>query len=166
MVPPVRPDIGKEQYLSKSEGISGKLRKTPQHFSVDEVIQSGREAHWIWAKESNEGKHAIVKITSTNWDTHVLVKELSKKLNIGERAISFAGTKDKRARTSQYMSLKSTQEKIEDLDLDNVKIEFKHMSTKPIRLGNLVGNKFKIEITEAKNLGNIDKIINDEIERW
>ena len=101
MVLPVRPDIGKEQYLSKSGGISGKLRKTPQHFSVDEVIQSGREAHWIWAKESNEGKHAIVKITSTNWDTHVLVKELSKKLNIGERAISFAGTKDKRARTSQ-----------------------------------------------------------------
>ena len=161
MVPPVRPDIGKEQYLSKSEGISGKLRKTPQHFSVDEVIQSGREAHWIWAKESNEGKHAIVKITSTNWDTHVLVKELSKKLNIGERAISFAGTKDKRARTSQYMSLKCSQEKIEDLDLDNVKIEFKHMSTKPIRLGNLVGNKFKIEITEAKNLGNIDKIITE-----
>ena len=161
MIPPVRPDIGKEQYLSKSNGTSGKLRKTPEHFAVDELMQSGRDAHWIWAKESNEGKHAIVKITSKNWDTHVLVKELSRKLNIGERAISFAGTKDKRALTSQYMSLKCNQEKIEGLNLDNVEIEFKHMSTKPIRLGNLVGNKFKIEISEAKNLGNIDKIINE-----
>ena len=105
MVLPGRPDIGKEEYLSKSKGISGKLRKAPEHFSVDEIIQSGRKAHWIWAKENDEGKHAIVKITSKNWDTHVLVKELSRKLNIGERAISFAGTKDKRALTSQYISL-------------------------------------------------------------
>jgi len=161
MILPARPDIGKEQYRSISKGIGGKLRKLPEDFTVNEIIKRTEKSHWIWTKEVENGKHAIVKITAKNWDKHVLAKELSKLLGISQKAISFAGTKDKRALTTQYFSIRSNQKKIAEINLENLKLEFKHMTTKPIRLGNLIGNKFKIKISNTikpkKNIVNIIK---------
>ena len=84
---PARPEVGKERYLSNSKGIGGKLRKKPEDFKVDEIISNNEKSHWIWAKENKHGKHSIVRITAKNWDTHVLVKELAKELEIGQKAI-------------------------------------------------------------------------------
>ena len=147
MSSPVRPEVGNEEYLAKNEGIGGKLRITPEDFEVLEFIETNTSPHWAWAQEKKDGRHCIVKITSKNWDTHMLVKEISKKLGIGQRAIGFAGTKDKRAVSTQYMSLMGPTERIKKLDIDNVKLELIHRTVKPIRLGNLIGNKFKIRIT-------------------
>ena len=158
MALPARPEVGKERYLSKSKGIGGKLRKKPEDFKVNEIISNKDKSHWIWAKENNHGKHSIVKITAKNWDTHVLVKELSKQLEIGQKAIGFAGTKDKRALTTQYFSLMAKRNKIEKLSLNDVEIEFCHRAIKPIRLGNLVGNKFTIKISATDN-NDIDTLI-------
>ena len=113
---PARPEVGKERYLSNLKGIGGKLRKKPEDFKVDEIISKNEKSHWIWSKENKHGKHAIVRITAKNWDTHVLVKELSKELEIGQKAIGFAGTKDKRALTTQYFSVMAQQSKIEKIN--------------------------------------------------
>ena len=162
MVSPARPEIGKERYLSNSKGIGGKLRKKPEDFVVEEIINTNEKKHWIWTKENDKGKHSIVKITAKNWDTHVLVKELSKRLGIGQKAIGFAGTKDKRAVTTQYFSLMAKHEEIKKIRLENVKIKFCHRTIKPIRLGNLVGNNFKIKISDVKcNENDIEKIIDE-----
>jgi len=162
MILPARPEIGKERYLSNSKGIGGKLRKIPEDFVVEEIINTNEKKHWIWAKENDNGKHCIAKITAKNWDTHVLVKELSKRLGIGQKAIGFAGTKDKRAITTQYFSLMAKHEEIKKIKLENVKIEFCHRTIKPIRLGNLVGNKFKIKISDVECEENkIKKIITE-----
>ena len=159
---PARPEIGKEQYLSKTNGIGGKLRGKPEDFIVEEIVNLNQKKHWIWSKENDQGKHSIVKITAKNWDTHVLVKELAKRLNIGQKAISFAGTKDKRAVTKQYFSLMAKQKDIEKINLKNINIEFCHRAIKPIRLGNLIGNKFTVKITDAKkNITNTEKIIDE-----
>ena len=156
MSSPARPEVGKEEYLSKSSGVGGKLRKSPEDFEVQEFIETGTGSHWNWARENKGGKHCIVRITAKNWDTHVLVKELSRRLDIGQRAIGFAGTKDKRAVSKQYFSLMAPTKKIEKLEINNVEIELEHRTVKPIRLGNLIGNKFKTRITETK--GNEKKI--------
>ena len=115
MVLPARPEVGKERYLSVSKGINGKLRKKPEDFNVEEINSTNKKAHWIWMKENENGKHSIVKLTAKNWDTHVLVKELSRKLGIGQKAVGFAGTKDKRAITTQYFSLMARQKDIENI---------------------------------------------------
>ena len=86
MSKPVRPETGKEEYLSTSEGIGGKLRKIPEDFEVREFIGTDAAPHWSWAREIDGGRHSIVKITSKNWDNHVLVKELSKRLGISQKA--------------------------------------------------------------------------------
>ena len=96
----------------------------------EKIIENKHRAHWAWAQPSDNGRHSIVKITANNWDTHVLVKEISKRLGIGQKAISFAGTKDKRALTTQYLSILSSPKKIAELDLENVSIEFLHKSVK------------------------------------
>ena len=154
--------VGSESFLSKTSGIEGKLRKDPEDFEVEEIVSIPGRSHWIWMQKNSKGKHSIVEIKAKNWDTHVLVKELSRKLNISQKSIGFAGTKDKRAITTQHFSLRVAKEKIPTLDLENIDITFKHKSIKPIRLGNLVGNKFKIKITNTVNgRENIDNILSE-----
>jgi len=154
--------VGSESFLSKTSGIEGKLRKDPEDFEVEEIVSIPGRSHWIWMQKNSNGKHSIVEIKAKNWDTHVLVKELSRKLNISQKAIGFAGTKDKRAITTQHFSLRVAKEKIPTLDLENIDITFKHKSIKPIRLGNLVGNKFKIKIANTVNgRENIDNILSE-----
>ena len=154
--------VGSESFLSKTSGIEGKLRKDPEDFEVEEIVSIPGRSHWIWMQKNSNGKHSIVEIKAKNWDTHVLVKELSRKLNISQKSIGFAGTKDKRAITTQHFSLRVAKEKITTLDLENIDITFKHQSIKPIRLGNLVGNKFKIRIANTVNgRENIDNILSE-----
>ena len=154
--------VGSESFLSKTSGIEGKLRKNPEDFEVEEIVSIPGRSHWIWMQKNSNGKHSIVEIKAKNWDTHVLVKELSRKLNISQKSIGFAGTKDKRAITTQHFSLRVAKEKITTLDLENIDITFKHKSIKPIRLGNLVGNKFKIKIANTVNSReNIDNILSE-----
>ena len=83
--------VGSESFFSKTSGIGGKLRKKSEDFNVEEVVSIPGRSHWIWMQDSSNGKHQIVKIKAKNWDTHVLVKELSRKLNIGQKSIGFAG---------------------------------------------------------------------------
>jgi len=143
--------VGSESFFSKTSGIGGKLRKRLEDFEVEEVVSIPGRSHWIWMQENSKGKHQIVKIKAKNWDTHVLVKELSRKLNIGQKSIGFAGTKDKRAITTQHFSVKTSTDNLSIIDLENIELDFLHSSIKPIRLGNLVGNKFRIKITKSSN---------------
>ena len=153
--------VGSESFFSKTSGIGGKLRKKSEYFNVEEVVSIPGRSHWIWMQDSSNGKHQIVKIKAKNWDTHVLVKELSRRLNIGQKSIGFAGTKDKRAITTQHFSVKTSMEKLSSVDLENIELEFLHSSVKPIRLGNLVGNKFKIRVTNSSNRNHINDIFSE-----
>ena len=154
--------VGSESFFSNTKGIGGKLRKKYDDFEVEEVVSIPGRSHWIWMQNSSNGKHQIVKIKASNWDTHVLTKELSHKLNIGQRSIGFAGTKDKRAVTTQHFSIRTSVDKLSNIDLNNIEVEFLHSSIKPIRLGNLVGNKFKIKVTDSDNVeDNINKILSE-----
>ena len=153
--------VGSESFFSKTSGIGGKLRKKSEDFNVEEVVSIPGRSHWIWMQDSSNGKHQIVKIKANNWDTHVLVKELSRKLNIGQKSIGFAGTKDKRAITTQHFSVKTSRENLSAINLENIELEFLHSSIKPIRLGNLVGNKFKIKVTSSSNNDHITNIFSE-----
>ena len=153
--------VGSESFFSKTSGIGGKLRKKSEDFNVEEVVSIPGRSHWIWMQDTPNGKHQIVKIKAKNWDTHVLVKELSRKLNIGQKSIGFAGTKDKRAITTQHFSVKTSREKLSTINLENIELEFLHSSIKPIRLGNLVGNKFKIKVTSSSNNDHITNIFSE-----
>ena len=92
----IEKNIGIETFFTSTKGLGGKLRSTPEDFVVNEISRH------LPNKET--GKFTIARVTAINWETNLLVRELSNKLHISRKRISFAGTKDKRAKTTRLMS--------------------------------------------------------------
>jgi len=125
-------------YTADTPGIDGKLRAIPEDFIVIEKP--------LLPDRYDNGLYSIIEITSRNWETNLLLKDLSKKLHISRKKITFAGTKDKRAFKTQYMSIKAPPTEILKLDINNVKIKFLYKSNKPIKIGDLIGNIFDVKV--------------------
>lgn len=131
--------IGIGTFFTDSTGIGGKLRTCAEDFGVTELF--------LYPKKDDDGSFLIAEVSSKNWENHRLVRELSKRLKISQKRISFAGTKDKRACSTQLMSFQGvTKEDVENISLNDVWIKNIYRSDKPIRLGSLLGNRFEITI--------------------
>jgi tRNA pseudouridine13 synthase len=130
---------GIETFFTTSKGIGGKLRTVPEDFIVDELPR--------FPTKKDEGAFVIAQVTSKGWETHRLVKELARRLHISQKRVGFAGTKDKRAISTQLMSFYNIpNEAISKITLKDVEIKNLHRSDHPIHIGNLQGNQFKITI--------------------
>lgn len=134
-------NIGIETFFTSTKGIGGKLRSTPEDFIVNEISQH--------LPKKDKGKFTIARVTSSNWETNLLVRELSKKLHISRKRVSFAGTKDKRAKTTRLMSFYNTPiEKLSNIKIKDVNIEDIYTSDRPIKIGDLIGNRFETTIKD------------------
>jgi tRNA pseudouridine13 synthase len=143
--------VGIETFFTDFKGFGGKLRYKPQDFEVEEVS--------IFPKENKTGIHTIAIVTSTNWETNVLINRLSDYLHISRQRINFAGTKDKRAKTTQLMSFyKVEPEKIKDIKIKDVLIDKIYKSDKSVKVGNLIGNKFKVIVRDLDEDSNNELI--------
>jgi len=130
--------MGIEVYLTDEDGVGGDLRAEPDDFTVNEVSDF---------KAGTSGDHLIVRLTKENWETHHLIRDLSRQLGISEERIGIAGTKDKRAVTTQLMSIRGvTGEQLYRVSLPRVKLEPVGRSNRDIGLGDLRGNDFDITV--------------------
>jgi tRNA pseudouridine13 synthase len=136
------PEPGREPFLSSADGIAGRLRATPEDFAVAE-----RE---LLPPETADGRHTIVRVTARNRETNLLVRDLARALGIQPRAIGFAGTKDKRAVTTQLMSVRASPEALAAVALSGITLEPLYRTPKPLRLGQLRGNRFTIRVADAE----------------
>ena len=131
--------IGIKTFLTPFNGVGGKLRFQPEDFIVQELSN--------YPVKSDSGKYLIALVTSKNWETNILIRELSNLLHISRQRIGFAGTKDKRAKTTQLMSFYDVSlENLLKINIKNVTIENIYSSNKSVKLGNLLGNKFEVII--------------------
>jgi tRNA pseudouridine13 synthase len=141
--------VGIETFFASFKGLGGKLRTYPQDFIVKEIS--------TYPKEKKDGKFALAEVTSINWETNQLARELSNRLHISRQRIGFAGTKDKRAKTTQLMSFYNVSlKKLSEIKIEDVVIENAYRSDKPAKIGNLKGNNFEVIIR------NINSPINKE----
>ena len=152
--------IGIWFFLTELEGIGGTIKTIPADFYVREV--TNRE-------EQEEGKYLIVELTKDNWDTHNVIRELSRRLRVSRNRIGFAGTKDKFAVTKQKISIwDTTAKELEHVKITDVSLKILGRSNKAVSLGDLYGNEFEIVIRnlETKREAIKDKIsvITNEIE--
>ncbi len=85
-VPEIEKQIGINLYSTDTTGLGGQLRQEIEDFIVKEI--TNRE-------EGEEGKYLIVELTKRDWDTHHLTRTLSRILQVSQKRISVAGTKDK-----------------------------------------------------------------------
>ena len=125
-------------YATSTPGLDGTIKNIPEDFIVEEI--TNRE-------EKLTGKQLICTLTKNNWDTHHLIRDISRILHMSQQRIGFAGTKDKNALTTQKISIYDLDEtQLERVRLKDVRITPIGRSDKKVSLGDLWGNKFKIII--------------------
>ncbi|WP_342305762.1 tRNA pseudouridine(13) synthase TruD [Methanolobus sp. ZRKC5] len=140
MIPAVEKKMGIDLYCTDTNGIGGVLRQETDDFIVREI--TNRE-------EGDSGKYLILEVTKTNWDMHHLIRDMSRKLGISQKRIGFAGTKDKRATTTQKISIYDmSEEDVENFYLKDVEIKAIGRSHRSLGLGDLYGNEFRITIRD------------------
>lgn len=106
-------------------------------FIVEEVIDLKR----------GNGKYLYIELKKQNWNTIDAVKAIAERLRIDKKNIGYAGLKDRNAITTQYISIyEISKEKIESLKIKDISLKPLFYGDKEIRLGDLIGNKFKIKI--------------------
>ncbi len=144
---PLEHALGLGLYTTETAGIGGILRKSPEDFRVIEQDLSAQE----------KGPYLICRLTKKNWETQRVVREIARALGISHRRISWAGTKDKRAVTTQGISIYG----VEPSDLDRVNLNDVHLevigrSREPLSLGKHGGNRFLLWIRDAEgDLGTV-----------
>jgi tRNA pseudouridine13 synthase len=136
--PKIEQDTGISLYATNTPGLGGSIKQLPEDFIVDEITNR---------KEQDTGKYLICTLTKTNWDTHHLIRDISRILRMSQQRIGWAGTKDKNARTTQKISIYDIEESaLEKIKLKDVTLTVVGRSNKKVSLGDLFGNRFKIII--------------------
>ena len=134
-------DVGIEGYLTSTPGLGGTIKASADDFVVDEISSPPTPAI--------DGRYTIVALRVRNWETNRLVRELARALHISRRRIGFAGTKDKRALTTQLFSFENVPpEAIKALRMKDVEVLDVSRSDRPLEIGDLVGNRFQIVVRD------------------
>lgn len=132
--------LGMEIYVTRTPGIGGVMRKIPEDFIVEEIFD---EDHY------EGGRYLVIEVEKRDWDTHKLIREIARALRISQRRISFAGTKDRRAVTRQRMAIMNLDEdELMDLRIPDLRISVLGRTNRPLGLGDLRGNRFRIVIRD------------------
>lgn len=127
------------------------LKKQPEDFIVNEVFKRNL---------SETGKYTIFILKKKDYNTEGAISEVARQLNIDRKRISYAGLKDKRAITTQHISILNCDPNKKFIH-ENIILTKLGYSNAPISLGDLEGNKFKITIRELKDPKiNIKKVPN------
>ncbi|MDY6770980.1 MAG: tRNA pseudouridine(13) synthase TruD [Candidatus Nanohaloarchaea archaeon] len=147
-------------YRSETRGIGGAIKEQIEDFVVEEVAD-----HPV-----GDGEHLVFKLTKHNMTTMAAIRELSNMLHISRDRFGYAGNKDKRGVTTQYVSVRGLDE--EDLNrvfMPNLEIEVVGHDGY-INLGSLDHNEFNITIRSInlpkENVESRVDSIMDELDGW
>ena len=154
---PLERAVGMEYYVSDADGVGGHLRASPEDFRVTEL-----EAFETQPVDADTGAypHLVFRAELHNWETNDFASALSDRLGISRERVSWAGTKDKRAVTTQLFSVKGLD--ADDLPaLDGAAIDVVGRAGRPILFGDLAGNAFDIVVRDAESPENAASVLAD-----
>jgi len=137
-------------YFSKTPGIGGLLKKQPEDFTVEEILEDGTilELNKKIELEPKKGKFSRFILQKTNWSTADAIKQIARKLHVGPTRFNFSGTKDKRAVTTQLCSVMGFEpQQLLGIKIKDIKINGAWQHDSKINLGEHVGNRFTIRIS-------------------
>ncbi len=161
------PELEKETgilcYKSSTDGIGGRIKQIPEDFVVEEITGNGRildaDTGAIGLEIGNSriprligrnypaGKFLHFTLQKKNWDTHRAMREISRRLGVSRNRLSFAGTKDKRAVTTQRVSAWNIREdNLRRIRIKDIQLRDFSYSNDKIELGGLQGNRFTVTI--------------------
>ncbi|MFC7041578.1 tRNA pseudouridine(13) synthase TruD [Halonotius sp. GCM10025705] len=144
---PIEQAVGIDYYVSDADGIGGQLRVEPADFRVKEIENFEPEP---LAADPGAYPEILLRVTLQSWDTNDFAGRLSDALEISRERISWAGTKDKHAVTTQLFSVSNGDpDAIAALDIRAAEIDVLGRTGRPISFGDLHGNRFQIRVREA-----------------
>ncbi|MFO7766854.1 MAG: tRNA pseudouridine(13) synthase TruD [Pelovirga sp.] len=117
-------------------GIGGSYKETPADFEVEEIALYPC---------SGVGEHLYLWIEKSGVSTPELISQLARGLQLNEKEIGYAGLKDSRALTRQWLSIPvAKQVRIDHLHLQQARILDVQRHRNKLRPGHLSGNRFTI----------------------
>ena len=127
-------------------GTEGIIRETFEDFTVDEVPVF---------EPDGEGEHLFVNLTKRGISTRKLALDLTAQFGLGRTEVGFAGLKDVRSVSTQTLSLhlgRITEDEIADIGriieaTVPVGVNWLRPHSRKLRAGQLLGNRFSINIT-------------------
>lgn len=125
-------------YAVEGRGIGGIIKARVADFRVEEVTKP--------IAMDPKGRFTVARVTLTNWETNRFVLRIAKILGINRQRIFFAGTKDKRAVTTQTFIIDAPVKSVAAIDLDDVQIEILGRTHQKLGFGNHLGNRFTIVV--------------------
>jgi tRNA pseudouridine13 synthase len=145
-------NIGLELFFTDTPGISGRVKKTPDDFIVNErsIDVSEISDAELKSRDPTLPVYTYAKVRSRNWENNRLLQKFAELLGIGTDKVHFAGSKDKRAITTQLMAFQAPKEKVMAVSIDDVDISNIFFSTRVLKVGDLIGNDFEITISDPE----------------
>ena len=146
-------------YATKTQGIGGRIKESVEDFVVEEVLVDGSKAtvtgevpERVLGSSLRKQRFLLCVLVKRNWDTFIVVKNIAKLLSIDQARVQFAGIKDAKAFTAQYIT-------IEDVSMEEaMKVDMKDAQVHPVgyvremlSLFYLLGNNFTITIKSIKD---------------
>ncbi|MFB6266477.1 MAG: tRNA pseudouridine(13) synthase TruD [Halodesulfurarchaeum sp.] len=148
--------VGVEAYASRTPGIGGRLRAAPADFRVveredfdAEPLDASPDAYpWL-----------VLRVTLEGVDTNEFARTLSNAAGISRERVSWAGTKDANAVSTQLFTVRGlAPADVPEVRPDAVEIEIVGRAGRGIHLGDLLGNEFEIVVRDVEHPERIDDI--------
>lgn len=149
-MPQIERDLGIEIYATKTGGLGGSIKQTPEDFIVKEILVNGYKAEIPSSSPPSlegKGRYLVCILVKHNVDNILTIRMIAKKLGISERRIQIAGIKDKKAVTAQHISIENIKlKKLERIHRDDIQIIPLYYSPTMIFPHMSFGNNFAITI--------------------
>ena len=155
MRPEIDSEVGLSVYSTKFSGSKGKIKQSNEDFQVSEVI-SEKALGTI----SEDNGLSVYLLTKNGIDTTHALHDIEKRYGLSLRAL---GLKDSNAVTEQFVQTKTVSRSLEKIEGKKYSLKRIGFSKKPIAKQDMLGNKFRIKISDSTNISQFDeydKILN------
>ncbi len=133
-----------------------RIKEKPEDFIVEEirpdghVLARGEEYKFREKSACSPGEGALIFVLEkNNWGTIGAIREIAKRLRISQKRLNFAGTKDRRAITTQRCSVQGLErEALEALKIKDIILKPLAYGAE-VKLGDLTGNRFTILVKDV-----------------
>jgi len=132
--------VGMAYYASDADGTGGRLRDAPEDFRVTEIEDFDTQPA---GADAGDYPWLVVRATLRRWDTNDFAREFSNAVGMSRERVTWAGTKDRHAVTTQLFAVRDLDPE-QVPEISDADIEVVGRAGRGLQFGDLAGNEFRI----------------------
>ncbi len=157
----------------KKKPVEGNLKISAEDFIVEEITNNNTVLELDKSfslmpynqiqpqkDKKQDLKFCLFILQKKNWNTIQALTAIAKKLRKSFKSVGFAGTKDRTSISTQLSTVFGVDpDQLLNLRIKDIKINGAWIINKKIELGDLLGNRFSIKITNTEINGSIEDAV-------